>query len=229
MSNDSTNLTMTEKRLADLEGKINRGLNSFFEVGYALLEIRDRHGYQLRGFKDFDGYCQATFGFGERQGLRMIAGAETAKKVEAAIGEKPRNEAAARELKPVAHDPKLIEKVNDRLKRAGQTVATATAEKIAEVVQKVKPQTRTMFDDQPKPEKKPALPELRDICPKCCTTPESYFHLSDGWHCGAENCGALVLIGVVAVDVKACPDCGAALVNAGAEFCAVCGAILEEA
>ena len=224
---DNTAITITEKRLTDLEGRIRKGLESFVEVGNALSEIKARNGFMLRGAKTFDEYCSKTFGFSERNGYRMIAAAETAKKVEEAVGEKPRNEAAARELKAVAHDPKLIERVNDRLKRAGQTVATATAEKIAEVVQKVKPQTKPMFE-QPKAEKKLALPELHDVCPKCGVTPGSYFHVSDGWHCGGEDCGALVMIGVIAADVKACPECGAALLGS-TEFCESCGCVLEVA
>jgi predicted RNA-binding Zn-ribbon protein involved in translation (DUF1610 family) len=216
-----TSITMTEKRLTDLEGRIRRGLDSFVEVGTALAEIKARNGFQLRDCKTFDEYCAKTFGFSERNGLRLIAAAETTKKVEAAIGERPRNEASARVLKEVAHDPKLIERVNERLKKARLSVATATAEKIQEVVDKVKPQTKPMFE---KPEKKPALPELRDICPKCVVTPEQYTHAEDGWHCG--SCGAPVLVGVVGVDVKACPECGAALIG-NTEFCEVCGCVLE--
>jgi hypothetical protein len=225
MTTDEHAITMTEKRLTDLEGRIRRGLESFVEVGNALREIKDRNGFMLRGAKTFDEYCSTTFGFSERNGYRMIAAAETAKKVEEAVGEKPRNEAAARELKAVAHDPGLIKKVNDRLQRSKLSVATATAEKIHEIVEMIKPQTKPMFDG-PKA-KKPALPELHDVCPKCDTTPGSYYHLSDGWHCGAESCGALVMIGVIAADAQACPECGAAILAAGAEFCETCGSILE--
>ncbi len=206
---DETAITISEKRLTELEGQVRRGLDSFVAVGNALREIKDRNGFRLRDCKTFDEYCQKTFSFSERNGYRMIAAAETAKKVEEAVGERPRNEASARVLKEVAHDPKLIERVNDRLKRAGQSVATATAEKLQEVVDKVKPQTKPMFE-QPKEQPKPKLPELHDVCPKCATTPGSYYHLSDGWHCGAEDCGALVMIGVIAADAKACPECGAA-------------------
>ena len=182
----------------------------------------------LRECKTFDEYCAKTFGFSERNGYRMIAAAETAKKVEQAVGERPRNEAAARELKAVAHDPDLLKKVNDRLQRAKLTVATATAEKIHEVVEKVRPQTKPMFDERSavSGQQKPKMPELHDVCPKHGGVPDSYFHLSDGWHCGAEDCGALVMLGVIAADAKACPECGAALVNADASFCEVCGVML---
>jgi hypothetical protein len=211
---------MAEKRLTELEGQVRRGLDSFVAVGNALSEIKARNGFMLRKCKTFDEYCAKTFGFSERNGYRMIAAAETAKKVEAAVGERPRNEASARVLKEVAHDPKLIERVNDRLKKAGQSVATATAEKIQEVVDKVKPQTKPMFE-QPKPR----LPELHDMCPKCASTPEFYHHGSDGWKCG--GCGTLVMIGVIAANAQACPHCNAAILNAGAEFCESCGSILE--
>ena len=222
---DEQAITMTEKRLTELEGQVRRGLDSFVAVGNALAEIKARNGFRLRDCKTFDEYCAKTFGFSERNGYRMIAAAETAKKIEQAVGERPRNEASARVLKEVAHDPKLIERVNERLKKAGQSVATATAEKIQEVVDKVKPQTKPMFED--KPAKKPALPELHDACPKHGGVPDSYFHLSDGWHCGAEDCGALVMIGVIAADAQACPECGAALLTPGAEFCETCGCVLE--
>jgi ribosomal protein S27AE len=218
-----TAITMTEKRLTDLEGRIRKGLESFVEVGNALAEIKARNGFMLRGAKTFDEYCSKTFGFSERNGYRLIAAAETAKAVEKAVGEAPRNEASARVLKEVAHDPKLIERVNERLKKAGQTVATATAEKIQEVVDKVKPQTKPMFE-QPKEPAKPKLPELRDTCPMCNVTPASYVHGDDGWKCG--TCGTAVLVGVIAMDVKACPDCGAALIGS-VDFCQNCGVVLE--
>ena len=224
---DETAITMTEKQLATLEDKVRKGLASFIEVGQALQRIKEANGFKIRGFKTFDEYCQAQFAFSERNGYRLIAAAQTAKKVEEATGEAPRNEASARVLKDVVHDPKLIEKVNDRLKRTGATIATATAEKLQEVVDKVKPKTRPMFDG-PKPEPKPVMPELKDICPKCNTTPASYFHLSDGWHCGTENCNALVMLGVIAADVRACPECGAALIG-NDDFCTQCGAIVEAA
>ena len=225
---DETAITMTEKRLTELEGQVRRGLDSFVAVGNALAEIKARNGFRLRECKMFDEYCAKTFGFSERNGYRMIAAAETAKKVEKAVGERPRNEAAARVLREVAHDPKLIERVNERLKKAGQSVATATAEKIQEVVDKVKPQTKQMFEQTKEPPK-PKMPTLSDMCPKCKRTPDTYLHLPDGWHCGAEDCNALVMVGVIAVDVRACPECGAAILSADAEFCEMCGCILEVA
>jgi hypothetical protein len=224
MANEQA-ITMTEKRLADLESRIRRGLESFVEVGNALAEIKARNGFMLRGAKTFDEYCSKTFGFSERNGYRMIAAAETAKKVEDAVGEKPRNEAAARELKAVAHDPDLIKRVNDRLQKSKLTVATATAEKIHEIVEKIRPQSKPMFEE--KPEKKPALPQLSDTCPICHQQPQNYIRREDGWHCGIAACNAPVMVGVIPMNAQACPECGAALLTPGAEFCETCGCVLE--
>ncbi len=207
------------------EDKIRRGMASFIEVGQALQKIKDANGFKLRKFKTFDEYCQATFSFSERNGYRMITAAQTAKKVEAAVGETPRNEASARVLREVVHDPKLIQRVNDNLKKAKLTIATATAEKLQEVVNKVKPQTRPMFEEK-KEEPKPVMPELKDICPACQATPEVYRKVTEGWTCG--RCGAAVLIGVIAASAKACPECGHALIGS-ADFCEHCGCILEVA
>lgn len=220
-----TSITITEKQLSLYEERIRKGLNSFFEVGQSLARIKEANGFKLRGFDTFDAYCQQTFQFSERNGLRLIAATDTATKVEEAIGEKPRNEAAARVLKEVAHDPKLIERVNDRLKKAGQSIATATAEKIQEVVDKVKPQTKPMFEP-PKPAPKPVLPVLSDTCPHCHLQPGAYVRREDGWHCGRNVCDALVMVGVIPVTGQACPECGAAILTTGAEFCETCGCIL---
>jgi hypothetical protein len=220
-----TSITITEKQLAIYEDKIKKGLASFFEVGQSLQRIKDANGFKLRGFDTFDAYCQKTFSFSERNGYRLIAAADTAKKVEKAVGEMPRNEASARVLKEVVHDPKLIERVNEKLKRAGQTMATATAERLQEIVDKVKPQTRPMFEE-PKAPPKPVLPTLSDTCPICHQQPFNYARHEDGWHCGIAACNALVMVGVIPANAQACPECGAAILTTNAEFCETCGCIL---
>ncbi len=225
---DSTAVTMTEKQLTIFEDKIRKGQAAFIEVGHALREIKERNAFQLRGFKTFDEYCSKTFGFSERNGYRMIAAAETAKKIEDATGDKPRNEATARVLSKITHDPKLIERVQQRLKTKGESIATATAERIEQVVEAIRPKTKPMFD-QPKEEPKPVLPTLSDTCPICHEQPMMYTRHDDGWHCGIASCNALVMVGVIPLNVQACPECGAAILNAGAEFCETCGCILEAA
>jgi len=51
------------RTLADCEAVIRRGLNSFIEVGEALMEIRDNRLYREKGFGRFEDYCQQEWGW----------------------------------------------------------------------------------------------------------------------------------------------------------------------
>lgn len=226
---DTTAITIVEKQLNTLEDKVRRGLASFMEVGTALQRIKETNGFRLRGFEDFNGYCEQTFGFSASNGYKMIAAAESAKKVEKATGEKPRTAEAARVMSKVTHDPKLIEKVQEKLKKAGASIATATAEKLDEIVEAVRPKTKPMFPEAKKGPPAPAMPTLSDTCPTCHQQPLTYTRHEDGWHCGIAACNALVMVGVIPVSAQACPSCNAAILNPAAEFCEVCGCILEAA
>lgn len=155
---------MKMPELEKLETRVNKGLGAFMDVGRALMEIQEKKRYLLRGCKDMETYCDRQFHFSLRQGQRLMLAAETAQKVEKAIGEAPRNEATARVLNPIANEPKLIEKVKRELEKKKLTVATATAEKLQEVVDRIKPQTKPMFDD-PKP--KPPSAKPRSASARC--------------------------------------------------------------
>lgn len=232
MSDTSTAITIVEKQLNTLEDKVRRGLASFMEVGSALQRIKETNGFRLRGFEDFNAYCEQTFGFSASNGYKMIAAAESAKKVEKAAGEKPRTAEAARVMSKVTHDPKLIEKVQEKLKKAGTSIAAATAEKLDEIVEAVRPKTKPMFPEAkkaPTGPAAPAVPTLSDTCPACHQQPLNYTREEDGWHCGFAACHALVMVGVISVSAKACPECNSAILNPAAEFCEVCGCILEVA
>jgi hypothetical protein len=84
-----------------------------------------------------------------------------------------------------------------------------------------------MFPEPKKEPPKPAMPTLSDTCPTCYQQPLNYARREDGWHCGIAACNALVMVGVIPVSAQACPSCGSAILNPAAEFCEVCGVILE--
>lgn len=222
---DETAITITKTELTDLEKRVRVGLASFLDVGLALKAIKERNGFRLRGFEDFNAYCEKTFQFSERNGYRLIAAAETAQSVKKQIGETPKNEASARVLKDVVNVPGLLQKVKERLAKKGASISTATAEAIGEVVDQVRPKTAPMFPgkDKPADETQARMPTLNDVCPKCKTVPALYSHSPDGWHCG--RCNTLVLIGVMSATARACPTCGAAIVGEQ-EFCTTCGGAL---
>lgn len=132
----SQDMVISTAELETLETKVRSGLASFVEVGNALMEIRDRGGYKRRGYKTFEEYCSKEFGASDRHARRLIAGAETAAKVQAATGQAPRNDGVARELTGIANDPALLQKVEKKLEsyKKPLSIATATAEKVKEVV-----------------------------------------------------------------------------------------------
>lgn len=86
------------RTLADLEAVIERGKQTFIEVGGALLEIRDRQLYRARGFATFDGYCRDHWDFGSSRAGQLIAAAEVAQSVTTVTLPPPPTERTAREL-----------------------------------------------------------------------------------------------------------------------------------
>jgi len=63
-------------RLAELEATIERGLQTFVDVGNALLEIRDGRLYrQTHG--TFEDYCRERWGFTDRRARMLMSAAET--------------------------------------------------------------------------------------------------------------------------------------------------------
>lgn len=213
--------TLKMPELERLEERVRKGMTAFMDVGHALMEIQERRGYLLRGSKTMEEYCEKEFHFSLRQGQRLMIAAETAKKVQKAIGEMPRNEASARVLNPIAGDPKLLGKLKERLEKQKLTVATATAEKLQEIVDRVKPKTTSMFaDDKPKPPA--AIAGLSDTCPNCKEVPSSYVHKGTAWQCG--GCGKAVNVAAMPLVIATCKECQAPIVG-DAGYCAKCGTV----
>lgn len=73
---DAPELTVSEcDRLTALESTIERGLQTFVDVGTALLEIRDSRLYR-QTFGTFEEYCRDRWGFTRMHASRLIAAAE---------------------------------------------------------------------------------------------------------------------------------------------------------
>jgi hypothetical protein len=91
-------------RLAPLESIIERGQQTFIEVGAALLEIRDSRLYRA-SHATFEDYCQKRWGWTATHGRRLIEASEVAQIAPfGAIA----NEAQARELLPLKDQPAAI-------------------------------------------------------------------------------------------------------------------------
>ena len=65
----------TSQRLAQLEQIIAAGRQTFYDVGNALLEIRDSELYKPR-YRSFEEYCLDKWGFGRSQAYRLMDAAE---------------------------------------------------------------------------------------------------------------------------------------------------------
>jgi len=74
---------------------VSGGLSTFYEVGQALLEIRERKLYRA-AFSSWDAYCKLRWGFGRSQGYRLITAAILTDQRTAAGEPPPENEHQAR-------------------------------------------------------------------------------------------------------------------------------------
>lgn len=99
--------------LADCETVIERGLNTFVEVGTSLLRIRDERLYR-QDYRDFDSYCQNRWSFGRRRADQLIAAAEIGTIVPVST------ESQAREL--VGLEPEIAAQVMDLAADSGEKV-----------------------------------------------------------------------------------------------------------
>ena len=69
-------LVATEtERLTELETVIERGLQTFVEVGNALMEIRDGRLYRAE-YDTFENYCWERWGMGASRARQLISAAE---------------------------------------------------------------------------------------------------------------------------------------------------------
>jgi hypothetical protein len=86
--------------LANQERVIESGLQTFIEVGQALLTIRDKRLYKDT-YASFDAYCQERWGWTRQRAHQLIQGAEVSNMLDAP----PANARQAAELAPLRDDP----------------------------------------------------------------------------------------------------------------------------
>ncbi|MET7900349.1 ParB/Srx family N-terminal domain-containing protein [Streptomyces sp. NPDC005355] len=84
-------------QLAEHEAVIERGLNTFVEVGNALAAIREQRLYRAQ-FGTFEDYCRARWSFGRRRANELIASAQVVGAIAPTDLPPLENEGQAREL-----------------------------------------------------------------------------------------------------------------------------------
>jgi len=92
-------ITRNTQDLERLEGIIQKNIGAFYEVGRALMEIRDKKYYcEVLGFETFEAYCKSKWDFNRAHAYRLI---DSAKVIDAVspIGDiQPVTESQARPL-----------------------------------------------------------------------------------------------------------------------------------
>ena len=87
------------QELERLEGIITKNLQSFYEVGRALMEIRDKNYYHdVLGFETFEAYCKEKWDFNSSRARQLIAATETCDNIKTVTIVTPSNEGQARPL-----------------------------------------------------------------------------------------------------------------------------------
>jgi len=95
-----TNIPDTKSTLVELVEKVDKGLETFLEVGAALLEIRDRKLYK----DTFEALCQEHWSMGRRHANRLIASTRLVE-VLGPVGPIPSSEWQVRPLHRLRADP----------------------------------------------------------------------------------------------------------------------------
>ena len=144
-------ITKNTVELEQLESVIKQNIGAFYEVGRALMEIRDKGLYRdVLGYETFEAYCKARWDFARRTAYQFIDSVKVIDNVRN-CAQAPVNESQTRPLARL--EP-------DQQREAWQkAVATAPEGKVtAAHVSKV---VKEITGEQPKqkPEPKPTIPE----------------------------------------------------------------------
>lgn len=147
-------VTITKDRqdLERLEGVIQRNLQSFYEVGRALMEIRDRELYKVKNggaYGTFEAYCRGAWDFSRRHAYRFIDSAKVIENVTDRSQTKPENLEQTRPLSRL--EP---EQQKQAWQRAVETApeGKVTAAHVQKVVREMVEPERKGPKIEPKPE-----------------------------------------------------------------------------
>lgn len=92
-------ITKNSVELEQLENVIKQNIGAFYEVGRALMEIRDRGLYKdVLGFDTFEAYCKSRWDFNRAYAYRLIGSAQVVDAVSPIGIQSPGNERQTRPL-----------------------------------------------------------------------------------------------------------------------------------
>jgi len=129
--------TGAEQDLEKLEGIIQRNVGAFYELGQALMEIRDRKLYKIKKggeYRTFEAYCRGTWDINSSRARQLIMATETLENVKSVTIVTPATESQARPL--VKLDP---EQQREAWQKAVQTAPEGkiTAAHVSRIVKEL--------------------------------------------------------------------------------------------
>lgn len=130
------------QQLDECEDTIERGLETFYEVGTALAVIRDGRLYRAK-YDTFENYCRKRWNLDRTYAHRIIESARTAAMLP--IGNRPTVESQARELAPLRDDPEEMREVWREANERGGGKPTASA------IREAREERRQAEPPQPEP------------------------------------------------------------------------------
>jgi len=138
-------MTVTEKaELAELEAVIESGLQTFAEVGNALLAIRDGKKYRAE-YGTFEAYCKDRWGFNASRARQLIGAAVIVARLESVTIVTPATESQARPLARLApkEQPEAWKGATEKAESEGRRVtARDVEEQVEERTEKKEEQKR---------------------------------------------------------------------------------------
>jgi hypothetical protein len=135
-----TGTAVNFSRLKELERVIERGKQTFVDVGLALAEIRDSRLYR-KDFSTFEEYCQSRWGWNASRSRQLISSAQAVSSMESVtavtLGQKSvESERHARELSKVKNPVLRSQVWREVTESAAQTNTQVTTNLIKETVDK---------------------------------------------------------------------------------------------
>ena len=161
-------ITKNSAELEQLEGVIERGLSTFYEVGRALMRIRDEQLYEkVRGIATFESYCSERWGMSRMHAHRLIDSCMVVDNVTDRLQKHPAIN--LEQTRPLAR----LEPAQQReaWQKAVETApeGKVTAAHVSKVVKEI-----TGEQPKHKPEPKPTIPEHNEDS-------DALFHLKRWW------------------------------------------------
>ncbi len=150
--NGEGELTATEvDRLAACEEVINQNLKAFYNVGAALLEIRNSKLYRQE-FKTFEDYCDSKWSMSKPQAYRLLDASEVRDNLSPIGDVLPEKESHIRELKKLKQPELQREVWAEVLSAVGNDVRQVKAEVVEQAVSKrIKPKPSPTTKSNPGP------------------------------------------------------------------------------